>query len=109
MKGKVIFYTSIDGYGFIRDEEDEKVFIHFTDIIDPENDFKILNIGDEVKFDKIENEKGKRAINLEITQRMTIKERFKDKAYIRWSFSKENNPKKQEIGEDGFQKTIYDF
>ncbi len=89
MKGRVDWWASSLGYGFIISENNERIFVHFTEIVDNENDFKYLNKWDEVEFEEIEDEKGKKAKNVVIIKRCSRAKRFREEGYIRWSFSKE--------------------
>ena len=59
MKGTVKNFNAEKGYGFIRTEEGEDVFFHFS-VIQCEG-FKTVNPGDEVEYEYNETEKGLRA------------------------------------------------
>ncbi|WP_410766240.1 cold-shock protein [Haloferax sp. DFSO60] len=59
-KGKVAFFKSSGGYGFIEsDDADEDVFFHMEDIGGPD-----LEEGQEVEFDIEQADKGPRAVNV---------------------------------------------
>lgn len=60
MKGTVKWYNFKKGFGFIVGEDEQDYFVHYSMI--PEN-IKITE-NDKVKFDPINNEKGKQASNL---------------------------------------------
>lgn len=60
MKGKVKWYNSRKGYGFIEDNDGNDVFMHQSAI--PEGTY--LNEGDEVEFEVEKDEKGQKAVNL---------------------------------------------
>lgn len=65
MKGKVKFFNEMKGFGFIKSDEDEKeYFVHITGI---ENQ-KELNEGDEVSFEVVEDQRGKKAINVSLVK-----------------------------------------
>ncbi len=67
MKGKVKWFSSKKGYGFIDCEDGRSIFVHYTDI--QSDGYKTLNEGDEVTFDVQETEKGPKAINVVTTKR----------------------------------------
>ncbi len=59
-KGKVAFFKSSGGYGFIETEDhDDDVFFHMEDIGGPD-----LEEGQEVEFDIEQADKGPRAVNV---------------------------------------------
>jgi len=60
--GKVAFYDSNKGFGFITDSHDgEKLFFHINNVVGEE----FMEEGDKVKFDKARGKKGMDAINVE--------------------------------------------
>tara|TARA_B100000963_G_C22577225_1_gene649054 strand:+ start:904 stop:1095 length:192 start_codon:yes stop_codon:yes gene_type:complete len=62
MQGKVKFFNSSKGYGFIIDDETgEDVFVHVTSL----NGLKI-NEGDKVEYVIEEGERGKTATNIQL-------------------------------------------
>ena len=60
MKGKIKWYNSFKGYGFIEGEDEKDVFVHQTAI--PEGTH--LDEGDEVEFEVEKGEKGPAAVNV---------------------------------------------
>ena len=60
MNGKIKWYNSKKGYGFIEGDDGKDVFVHWTSV--PKGTF--LHDGDSVEFDVEEGEKGPKAINL---------------------------------------------
>lgn len=61
-KGKVKWFNSKKGYGFIQTENGDDVFVHYTNI--EVEGFKSLLEGDEVTFDIQEGQKGPQATNV---------------------------------------------
>ncbi len=64
MKGKVKWFDSKKGYGFILNEEGGEIFVHYTGII--AEGFKALTEGQNVEFEVGNNEKGVQAINVTV-------------------------------------------
>jgi len=62
-KGKVKWFDSKKGYGFVSNESDNKdYFVHFSEI--QSEDFKTLTEGQEVTFEIGEGKKGEVAKNV---------------------------------------------
>lgn len=62
MIGKVKWFSSEKGYGFIEREDGGDVFVHFSAI--QEEGFKTLTEGQEVAFDIVEGARGPQAANV---------------------------------------------
>ncbi|MEN6412985.1 MAG: cold shock domain-containing protein [Veillonellales bacterium] len=62
MIGKVKWFSSEKGYGFIEREDGGDVFVHFSAI--QEQGFKTLTEGQEVQFDIVEGARGPQAANV---------------------------------------------
>ena len=62
-EGIVKWFSDKKGYGFIKKEDGEDVFVHFSAIQDDR--FKSLTEGDRVKFDVEQGAKGPAAVNVE--------------------------------------------
>ena len=66
LKGKIKWYNSKKGYGFIEREDKEKdAFVHASAVRDAR--LKFLNEGDELTFDVEDADKGPAAVNLQKT------------------------------------------
>jgi len=63
MNGKVKWFDSSKGYGFIISEEGKEVFVHFSQII--QEGYKTLEEGQEVTFDVEVGQKGQLAKNVQ--------------------------------------------
>lgn len=61
--GRVKWFNSEKGYGFIERENGEDVFVHFSAITG--EGFKTLEEGQEVSFDITEGNRGPQAANVE--------------------------------------------
>ncbi len=64
MIGKVKWFDSKKGYGFILTEEGREVFVHYTGIV--AEGFKALTEGQAVEFEIGNNDKGVQAINVTV-------------------------------------------
>ncbi len=62
MLGKVKWFNSEKGYGFITTEEGKDIFVHFSAI--QTEGFKALAEGDPVKFDVTDSDRGETAVNV---------------------------------------------
>ena len=62
MRGKVKWFNSKKGFGFITTEEGVDVFVHFSAI--KSDGFKTLDEGDEVEFTMGSSEKGPQATDV---------------------------------------------
>ena len=63
MKGKVKWFNSEKGYGFITGEDGNDVFVHYSSI--EGSGFKSLEEEQEVEFEVVQGEKGPQAANVE--------------------------------------------
>jgi len=61
-QGAVKWFNASKGFGFIRDDGGEEVFVHFSAIAG--DGFKTLTEGDRVEFDVVPGAKGKQAANV---------------------------------------------
>ena len=64
--GKVKWFDSKKGYGFIAQDTGEDVFVHFSNIAG--SGFRNLENGDEVTFDVVQGPKGLQAQNVIATK-----------------------------------------
>ncbi|WP_026391917.1 cold shock domain-containing protein [Haploplasma modicum] len=62
MTGKVKWFNSEKGYGFISTEEGKDIFVHFSAI--KSDGYKTLAEGDVVEFDVISGDRGEQAGNV---------------------------------------------
>ncbi len=62
MTGKVKWFNSEKGFGFIEREEGDDVFVHFSAI--QSEGFKTLEEGQEVEFEIVEGDRGPQAANV---------------------------------------------
>lgn len=62
MQGKVKWFNSEKGFGFIETEEGGDVFVHFSAI--QGEGFKTLEEGQSVTFDVVEGNRGPQAANV---------------------------------------------
>lgn len=60
--GKVKWFSTEKGYGFIQQEDGQDVFVHFTAIAG--EGFRSLSEGDVVQFEIVEGERGPQADNV---------------------------------------------
>ena len=61
-RGTVKWFNAKKGYGFISDEEEKDVFVHFSAL--NMDGFKELKDGERVEFEVVEGEKGPQAANV---------------------------------------------
>lgn len=62
MEGTVKWFNKDKGYGFITDEEDRDIFVHYTQIL--MDGFRILEQGEQVSFDVLHSERGPQVQNV---------------------------------------------
>ncbi|MGB9805076.1 MAG: cold shock domain-containing protein [Desulfofundulus sp.] len=62
MQGRVKWFSTEKGYGFIEREDGKDVFVHFSAI--QEDGFKTLSEGQLVEFDIVEGARGPQAANV---------------------------------------------
>lgn len=66
MTGKVKWFDSKKGYGFITGEDGKEVFVHFSGILT--DGFKALNEGQKVQYELGNGAKGEQAINVTVVE-----------------------------------------
>lgn len=66
MTGKVKWFDSKKGYGFITGENGKEIFVHFSGIVT--DGFKSLNEGQEVEFEVGSGAKGDQAVNVTVIE-----------------------------------------
>lgn len=60
-EGKVKWFSQRKNYGFIEVEGEDDVFVHASAIVDSST---VLDEGDQVEFDIVEGDKGRKAENV---------------------------------------------
>ena len=66
MTGKVKWFDSKKGYGFITAENGKEIFVHFSGIV--KEGFKSLNEGQTVSFEIGEGAKGEQAVQVTVVE-----------------------------------------
>ena len=66
MTGKVKWFDSKKGYGFITGENGKEIFVHFSGIVT--DGFKSLNEGQAVEFEVGRGAKGEQAVNVTVIE-----------------------------------------
>lgn len=64
MKGKVKWFNSEKGFGFIVNEDKQDIFVHYSQIM--KNGYKTLEEGQDVEFDLIKSSKGLQAQKVQL-------------------------------------------
>lgn len=65
MKGKVKWFNSNKGYGFIITDDNKEFFVHWKSIVSKSpNELKVLEQNEKVEFDLLQTDKGVQAINI---------------------------------------------
>ena len=62
MTGKVKWFNSEKGYGFITTDEGNDIFVHYSQI--QKDGFKSLEEGERVEFEVVDGDKGPQASNV---------------------------------------------
>lgn len=60
MQGTVKFYNESKGFGFIKSENGEEIFVHITGLVDK------INQDDQVEFEVTQGKKGLNAVNVKL-------------------------------------------
>ena len=63
MEGTVKWFSKEKGYGFIRDQEAQDVFVHYSQV--QMDGFRVLEEGERVRFDILQSPRGPQAQNVE--------------------------------------------
>ncbi len=66
MKGKVKWFDSAKGYGFIHTDDGKDVFVHYSGI--EREGFKALEQGQEVEFDITDGKRGPQAVKVNFVE-----------------------------------------
>ena len=62
MTGKVKWFNSEKGFGFITTDNGEDIFVHYSQI--QKDGFKTLEEGEDVSFEVVDGDKGPQATNI---------------------------------------------
>lgn len=62
MKGKVKMFNQEKGYGFIKNEDGQDIFFHFSQLV--MEGFKTIENDADVEFELVETERGPQAQNI---------------------------------------------
>ncbi|MBS5115938.1 MAG: cold shock domain-containing protein [Erysipelotrichaceae bacterium] len=62
MQGKVKWFNSEKGFGFIAREEGKDIFVHYSQIV--QDGYKTLNEGELVEFEIFQSDRGLQAKNV---------------------------------------------
>jgi cold shock protein len=66
MKGKVKWFDSAKGFGFIQSDEGKDIFVHYTGI--ERDGFKALQQGQEVNFQITDGKRGPQATKVKVVE-----------------------------------------
>jgi len=69
MRGRVKFFNTKRGFGFVRGENEKDSFIHFSNI--NMDGSRILQTNDLVEYEEVRDVKGQKAINLKLINEVT--------------------------------------
>lgn len=64
MEGKVKFFNTMKGFGFIIADDGKEYFVHYSSLVDGVN----IKENDSVVFDIEEGDKGEKAVNVSLKQ-----------------------------------------
>ena len=67
MNGRVKWFDSKKGYGFIIAEDGKEIFVHYTGII--KEGFKALSEGQEVEYELSDGDKGVQAVEVKLVEK----------------------------------------
>jgi CspA family cold shock protein len=59
-QGTVKFFNESKGFGFIRSDDGQEIFVHVTGLVDK------IKEGDKVTFDVVQGKKGLNAVNVKL-------------------------------------------
>lgn len=59
-QGTVKFFNESKGFGFIRSDDGQEIFVHVTGLVDK------IKEGDKVTFDVMQGKKGLNAVNVKL-------------------------------------------
>jgi len=69
-RGTVKWFNDTKGYGFIRSDEGQDVFVHQTEI--QIEGFRSLKEGQKVEFELTQGQKGSKAVNVKLVDQSSL-------------------------------------
>ena len=64
INGTVLRFNNIKGYGFVTDDNNREIFVHYSNIVG--DGYKSLEAGRVVRFKMEESDKGPKAVSVEL-------------------------------------------
>lgn len=64
INGTVLRFNNIKGYGFVADDNNREIFVHYSNIVG--EGYKSLETGRAVRFKMEESDRGPKAVSVEL-------------------------------------------
>lgn len=58
LKGICVWFDAAKGYGFVRGEDNHEYFVHYSKIIAPQGEFRLLEENQQVEFEPVSVDHG---------------------------------------------------